>query len=82
MKIKETLGIFLIVCTAIGSLYGGFTYAAGLVAQVQSNTEAILLQKWQYLETKRIKEGLTPSEKFQYCNISRQLGYKGEGCAS
>jgi len=80
-SITKICSIILILCASTGTLYGGFSYASGIVAQVTANTTSILLQRWQVLETKREKQGLTPKEKFEYCQISQQLKYQGTGCA-
>lgn len=52
-----------------------------LQIQVTSNTTAVLLQRWQYLEALRTNRGLTPQQKLEYCQISKKLGFKGAGCS-
>jgi len=49
--------------------------------QTQANTKSLMLQRWQILDAKRKNQGLTTEEKFEYCEISGQLGFRGEGCA-
>lgn len=55
--------------------------ARELEEQVQANTSTLLLQRWQFLETKRVNQGLSAIERVEYCHISRQLGLQGQGCA-
>lgn len=52
-----------------------------LKQQVASNSQTLALQRWQFLNTKRQNEGLSPSEMVEFCALSRQLGLKGQGCA-
>lgn len=78
-------------CAVLGISWSGLDYlgirpftngeAAELSLQVASNTTAILLQRWQYLEALRINRGLTVQQRLEYCQISHKLGFKGEGCA-
>lgn len=48
---------------------------------VQLNTDDRLMQRWKFLNMKLEHEGLLPYEMVEYCNISRQLGLQGQGCA-
>lgn len=52
-----------------------------IAQQVASNSQTLALQRWQYLEAKRQNQGLTASERVEFCALSRQLGLRGEGCA-
>lgn len=47
---------------------------------VGANQQAVLLLRWQLLEQRRKTQGLTVSERVEYCAISRQLGLKTDGC--
>lgn len=84
-------GAMAAILGLLGIIYGGMFAvgvapytngeAAQLQTQVQSNTDALLLQRWQYLNTKLINQGLDPQEQYEYCAISNELGFVGTGCA-
>lgn len=52
-----------------------------VVTQTSANTHAIYLMRWQWLEQKRQSQGLTVPERFEYCSLSKALGFAGVGCA-
>lgn len=89
--LAKKAGWFTAICGAAFIMYqvtdflGIRVYTIGeareLEEQVQANTGALLLQRWQLLNTKRINQGLTASELVEFCHISRQLGLQGQGCA-
>ena len=47
----------------------------------QSNSDAIALQRWQYLNAKSQNQGLDIAEQLEYCKLSARLGLLGQGCA-
>jgi hypothetical protein len=49
--------------------------------RVAANTRAVQLIRWQLLNEKRQNQGLTVSELVEFCELSRALGLKGQGCA-
>ncbi len=51
-----------------------------LEEQVASNSRTLALQRWEYLEAKRLNSGLTVAEKAVYCELSALLGFQGVGC--
>ena len=48
--------------------------------QVASNTTALALQRWQWLNARRQNQGLTPSELVEFCKLSFILGLRSDGC--
>lgn len=52
-----------------------------LVEEIAANTSAVQLIRWQLLEQRRINQGLSPTERVEFCALSRRLGLRGEGCA-
>lgn len=51
-----------------------------VIKLAQSNSDAIALQRWQYLNTKKINQGLDTAEQLEYCKLSKRLGLFGQGC--
>ena len=47
----------------------------------QANTDWIALQRWTFLNTKRNQQGLAPDEQYEYCGLSRYLGFQVQGCS-
>lgn len=52
----------------------------GVQQTVQANSDWIALQRWKYLNTKKQQQGLSPDEAYEYCGLSRYLGFRVEGC--
>jgi hypothetical protein len=82
----KKLGIFVAVMTILGGLYGG-ALAVGfpidrpvwksefieLEQIVAGNQEAINLQRWQFLSTKKINFELTTAEILEFCKLTKLL---------
>lgn len=85
------LGVVTALSVTVGGVFAGLEYTglrpvvlkefAELQLQVQSNSQTLALQRWQWLNEKRRIQGLSIIEQIEYCKLSRLLGIRGEGCA-
>jgi hypothetical protein len=52
-----------------------------LKVEIAATSQGVQLIRWQVLEQTRKQRALTTAEMFEYCKLSRLLGFRGEGCA-
>lgn len=50
---------------------------AQVVQQIQMNVQ---LMRWQFLAAKQENEGLSPSERVEFCALAKALGLASPGC--
>lgn len=90
-KAATIAGGFTAIIGAAGIMVAGLDAAGfrpALISEVRAIDQTVQqvavnvsLLRFQYLEEKQKRGGLTPAERREFCALARQLGFREAGCA-
>jgi hypothetical protein len=83
-------GSITAVCIALGGAWAAMDYLgirpvlsrelASVEERVAANQQGMMLIRWQILNQKRQRQALSPSELFEFCKLSKALGFRVPEC--